>query len=129
MKIEDELKELILSKYKSIRAFTKDIDIPYSTLDTMLKRGISGASISSVLKICKNLGIDADSLMDNKIVFKSTLTNQLCEDKEIAFLMGQITADDNPKLKNLIKVLCSLEDESDLDLILNMAKKLSKKGE
>ena len=46
MNIEERLKQLILSKYKSIRAFTKEVNIPYSTVDTMLKRGISGTNNS-----------------------------------------------------------------------------------
>lgn len=67
MNIEEQLKQLILSKYKSIRAFTKEVDIPYSTVDTMLKRGISGTSITTVLKICNALNIDADALVDNEL--------------------------------------------------------------
>ena len=39
-KSEDLLKDLILEKYKSIREFTQEIDMPYSTVDTILKRGI-----------------------------------------------------------------------------------------
>ena len=39
-KSEDLLKEVILDKYKSIREFTQEIGMPYSTVDTILKRGI-----------------------------------------------------------------------------------------
>lgn len=62
MSIEQELKGLILEQYKSIRAFSLEVDIPYSTIDTMLKRGISGTAISTVTKICNALDIDTDSL-------------------------------------------------------------------
>lgn len=73
MTIEDRLKELILSKYKSIREFTTDIDIPYSTLDTILKRGIRKANVDNIIKICESLNISADSLANGEIVFKDTV--------------------------------------------------------
>lgn len=65
--IEMELKQYILSKYKSIRAFTQEAEIPYSTFDTMIKRGISGTGVNTVTKICKTLEIDLKSLADGKI--------------------------------------------------------------
>lgn len=75
MIIEEQLKQLILSKYKSIRAFTKEIDIPYSTIDTMLKRGIGGTSITTVLKVCNALNINADALIENKLEEKEQFVN------------------------------------------------------
>lgn len=68
MTIEEKLREYILTYYKSIREFTQKAEIPYSTMDGVLKRGISNSSISSILKICNALGISADELANNKIV-------------------------------------------------------------
>ena len=68
MTIEEKLKEYILSNYKSIREFVQKADIPYTTLDGILKRGIANASIGNVLKICKALKISADELGNGKIV-------------------------------------------------------------
>lgn len=70
MTIEEKLKEYILSNYKSLRNFvnTSGIDLPYSTIDGMLKRGIKNASIDNVLKICKALNISADELGNDKII-------------------------------------------------------------
>lgn len=77
MTIEDKLKCVILEKYKSIRAFTKIIDIPYSTIDTMFKRGINGTSVITIIKICKALNIDTDALFDNEIKDKQiTVSNE-----------------------------------------------------
>ena len=73
MSIEEELKRYILNKYKSIRAFTQEIDMPYSTLDTMFKRGIQGASVSNVIKICKVLNIDIDALDEGVVKEKSAI--------------------------------------------------------
>lgn len=67
MNTEDKLKELILSRYKSIREFTLAIDFPYTTLDSIFKRGIGNSSITNVLKICNALHISADALADGRI--------------------------------------------------------------
>lgn len=68
MTIEEKLKECILSKYKSIRDFTIKANIPYSTIENALKRGISGTSVSTVIKICELLNIDTESLAKGLIV-------------------------------------------------------------
>lgn len=62
MTIEEQLKNEILNNYKSIRAFTQKIDIPYSTLDTIFKRGIGGAGVNTVLKIFNELSLDIKSI-------------------------------------------------------------------
>ncbi|WP_155488471.1 hypothetical protein [Paraclostridium sordellii] len=86
MTIEEQLKQLILSKYKSLRAFTQEIDVPYSTVDTMLKRGIGGTSVTTVLKVCNSLGIDADALTDDKIQEKDTDVNLSISSHELDIL-------------------------------------------
>ena len=67
MIIEDKLKEYILSKYKSIRAFTQEADLPYSTVDTMFKRGIMGMSVQNVINMCNTLSIDINKLAEGVI--------------------------------------------------------------
>ena len=56
-KIEDELKRRIKEKYGSIKNFSNEIELPYTTLDSILKRGIMNASASNILKITNKLGI------------------------------------------------------------------------
>lgn len=73
--IENELKELILSKYKSLREFTLKIEMPYSTLDTILKRGVDKANIINILKICNELNISADKLAIGIIEYINTKNN------------------------------------------------------
>ena len=73
MTIEDKLKKLILSKYKSIREFTTTIDIPYSTLDTILKRGIRKSNVDNIIKICESLDISADALVNGEIIFRNEI--------------------------------------------------------
>lgn len=58
MNRELKLRNLILDQYPSLRQFSKEANIPYSTLMTLLSRGIGGASFDAVIAICKKLGIN-----------------------------------------------------------------------
>lgn len=62
MNRELKLRNIILDRYDSLRAFSFDADIPYSTLTTLLSRGISGASFDTIILICKKLNIDPNEL-------------------------------------------------------------------
>ena len=59
---EQKLRNLILDKFVSLRKFAFEADIPYSSLTTILDRGIAGASFDTVIKICKTLEIDPESI-------------------------------------------------------------------
>lgn len=58
MNREQWLRNLILDRYTSLRQFSKEADIPYSSLMTLLSRGIGGASFDTVIRICRALEID-----------------------------------------------------------------------
>lgn len=91
MTIEERIKALILSKYKSIRDFVNnsEIGIPYTTVDGMLKRGIYNASISNVLKLCHVLEISSDELAKGNIVS----TNAADPVREYAKKLSQLSSD------------------------------------
>lgn len=59
---ELKLRNAILDQYTSLRQFAKEADIPYSSLMTLLSRGIGGASFDTVMRICMALEIDPFSL-------------------------------------------------------------------
>lgn len=75
MSIEEELKAAILSAHGSLREFAVSIDMPYSTLDSIFKRGLENASIRSIVKICDALEISADALAEGKIVPRRPIEN------------------------------------------------------
>ena len=84
MTIEDQLKNLILTRYRSIREFTIAVDMPYTTIDSIFRRGVGNSSVTNVIKICKALGISADELADGKIVpVIQTTPARLGESREI----------------------------------------------
>ena len=55
MTIEEQLKNIIKMRYKRVRAFTNQIGIPYTTLDSVFKRGISNSGIGTMIKIFESL--------------------------------------------------------------------------
>lgn len=60
MNREQKLRNRILDRYVSLRQFAIVSDIPYSTLVTILSRGIGGASFDVVMKICRELELGTD---------------------------------------------------------------------
>lgn len=70
MSIEEKLKNIILTRYMSIREFTQVADIPYSTLDSIFRRGVENSSVSNIIKICKILNLSVDALADGEIVVR-----------------------------------------------------------
>lgn len=82
MKVEDELKKLILDRFKSVRAFAIAIDTPYSTINNIFSRGIGGAGISTVIPLCRALDLDVDALADGSIKFKNDISSDLSTDEQ-----------------------------------------------
>lgn len=62
MSREQKLRNAILDRFISLRQFAEKADIPYSTVMTILSRGIGGSSFDTVLKICKTLDMDPREL-------------------------------------------------------------------
>lgn len=54
----DIIKCKIEDKYGSIAKFSRVMDIPYSTLNTIIKNGMDNSRFSMVLEICRILEID-----------------------------------------------------------------------
>lgn len=69
--LEEELKEIIINKYGSVRQFALTIDIPYTTVDSILKRGIDNSNVGNIIKICKALDISIDNLLDGRQIISN----------------------------------------------------------
>ena len=87
MTTEEKLKNFILKRYHSVREFTIQHNIPYTTMDSIFRRGIGNSSVTNIIKICKALNISADALADGEIAQaqkpKSSPVNDQYEIKEI----------------------------------------------
>lgn len=56
------LKQLISDTGLKLKTFAEKADIPYTTLRSMLERGIENASVNNVMKICRTLNISVETL-------------------------------------------------------------------
>lgn len=63
------IKNEIKAQYKSVRKFSEESGIPYSTLSNALSKGVGGTSYDTVVKICQLLDIkqsyDQDIILFN----------------------------------------------------------------
>ena len=65
---ELKIKEMIINRYGSLKKFCEVIDMPWTTLDSILKRGVANSNISNVMKITRELGVDTESLASGTII-------------------------------------------------------------
>lgn len=79
MTLEEQLKAIILEKYKSVRAFTQEISVPYSSVDSILKRpnGIKNAGVSLMLKIFDALDLDIESIQTDTLAPKMHIPSDM----------------------------------------------------
>lgn len=66
MKRAEYLKKKIEETGMSMKAFAEKAGIPYTTLYSILERGVGKASVDNVIKICKTLGITVEE-MENAV--------------------------------------------------------------
>jgi hypothetical protein len=116
MRVEEKIKNIILNRYKSLREFSIEYDIPYTTLKSMLERGVGNSSVTNVIKLCKALNISADALADGEITQVKERTTCKINDrieikevldnaKDLLIHHGSITLDGNPISKKGIEAI------------------------
>lgn len=59
---EEVIKNLIRQKGMSVKTFSEFAGIPYTTLHSMLDRGIGKAAVDNVLIVCKALGVTVEEI-------------------------------------------------------------------
>ena len=101
MTTEQKLKNLILSKYKSVRDFSIEAKMPCSTVASIFSKGIDKTSITTMIKICNKLGISLDELLNGQIVFldqqpKTTSVEDLVIQFKDQLINVEMTLDDKP---------------------------------
>ena len=65
---ENRIKEIIINRYGSLKRFCEIINMPWTTLDSILKRGFSNSNITNVMKISHELKVDTENLASGKRV-------------------------------------------------------------
>lgn len=119
MNIENKLKKYIIDRYGSLRAFALTYDIPYTTIYSILNRGIDNASISSINRICSALQISADKLTDGEIVPKDIeITNVVVDVSDLINALkssldrDDLTLDGKPISKESVAMVVNALDIS-----------------
>lgn len=64
MEKENELKRLMELKSGSVKAFSEEVGLAYTTVRSILQRGVYNSNVENVLKICKGLNLKAEKILD-----------------------------------------------------------------
>ena len=109
--LENKIKNMIIKKYGSLRHFCNKIDVPYSTIDSILKRGIGKANVLNVIKICDALGLSVDSLKHG--IIEPVKTEQVTpeefanEVRSLLFKTTNLTEQQKKHLMHTLEFICN----------------------
>lgn len=82
---EEYVKKLIDEKGIKLKAFAEEIEVPYTTLVTILKNNINRASVDNVIKIANGLGTTVEGL--ERMYKESLETNNLVKESSVEYLV------------------------------------------
>lgn len=111
MNTEGEIKKLIESKYGNVKNFSIQNNIPYTTVRSILERGILNAKVENVIKMADGLGVKAEDLFSGEIEEEfittiETIYNQLTpprQAKVYQFAEYQLKEQNKPRLTFILK--------------------------
>lgn len=66
MEVEEKLKEMMEAKSGNVRNFSIENEIPYTTVRSILERGVLNAKAETVFAICRALNISPETLVDDR---------------------------------------------------------------
>lgn len=78
MNREEFLKTLIENRDGNVKSFSERIKVPYTTVRTILEKGVGNARVDNVIKICNGLNIKPEELNKNieySTFISDTVTN------------------------------------------------------
>lgn len=105
MKLEEELRELMIKKSSSVNKFSSDCGLPYSTVATIFRRGIENTNINTIIKICQALSISADELANGRIVYLKDIEKP----NELNVLIEKLSPEGKAKLREYVDFLIQID--------------------
>lgn len=120
MTIEEKLRLYILDRYKSLREFSLEIDIPYTTVDSIFKRGVSKANVLNIIKICSALGIQAEPLLDGEIVLTPS---RLKEEHPLLTKYNSLDAHGQQAVNSILEVELERMQEKEENKVVEIRRK------
>lgn len=102
---EDYIKSLIKSHGYTLKAFSQQISMPYTTLLSILNGSIGGAAMDNVLKICNALSVRIEDL--EQISETGTLTGRRWKEEvaDVDEHLMKLVRDLPPDKKIALKIL------------------------
>lgn len=126
MKREDFLKQKIKESGYNLKDFATKIDMPYTTLLSIVNKSVGGAALDNIIKICHGLGINIEMLNPYaeiepcvRIINKYDVLNSLGKQKADEYIED---LNDNPKYTQDVK---SNNLVSDFDAATDVTKGVS----
>ena len=110
---EKDLKRVIESRYNSIRSFAIENDIPYTTMRSILERGVMNAKAETIFKICDALGINPESFAEEKSDRQSTIDLSNLRERIVMFDGKPLSDDDVSKIEQIIKLSLGVTGNED----------------
>lgn len=71
--VEKDLADYIISRFGTVKDFAIHANLPYTTVYSMLSRGLGKAQFKNVSQVCTALGINKDALMDDGKIIPATV--------------------------------------------------------
>lgn len=100
---EDFIKATIASNGYTLKDFAKLIQMPYTTLLSILNGSIGGAGLDNVLKICRALNIKIEDL--NRITGTNDTKSQQDESVDIDARLLEVIRNMPPEKRMALKIL------------------------
>lgn len=100
---EDFIKATIASNGYTLKDFAKRIQMPYTTLLSILNGSIGGAGLDNVLKICRALNIKIEDL--NRVTGTNDSEVQNEEDVDIDAHLLEVIRNMPPEKRTALKIL------------------------
>lgn len=114
-----KLKSMIFDQYRSVREFAEAADLPYTTVHSILKRGIENSSVDNVMKMCRILGITIEELLKDDSYYlnleSAKIAQEAFENSELRILFDAARNVSPEDLKYVIDLVKRLEKEENPD--------------
>ena len=111
--LESEIKQIIINRYGTLAEFSRHSKIAYTTIDSMLKRGIKNANVLNVIKLCDALNISVDKIRNGLIepaeVKKVTQDDFFLEVKSL--LEKDLSEDQKMQIVSFLKFISNNTDK------------------
>ena len=111
--LENEIKQIIVERYGTLAEFSRHSKIAYTTIDSMLKRGIKNANVLNVIKLCDALNISVDKLRHGLIEpakVEEVSQNEFFEEVK-SFLKEDLSKQQKTQIISFLKFISSNDEK------------------